>query len=263
MIDFAQQSGRAGRGGEFVDSIILAPLGKAEGRLRRAGLKDEEKAVAMFVASTTCRCRIMSTYLDGEALARSYLDEGTWARCDRCGEGVHEVMRRVQEEENARALVEKYLGRWTVGCLWCDMDIGMPNAADIPHSTSSCPGLEGLQRQVEAFRSRIRYAPETHSCFRCGISQYLCATKTDTTNACQWPGVTAVVLYLPLINEAFHLSVRQAGYTGEYSDHNVEAYRQWIGQRYEQRIWGENMSNGMAVLIRIVPRYSAQVFHRD
>ena len=67
MIDYAQESGRAGRAGEEVDSIIIVEQGKVEsmrqaGRIR--GL--DEEIMAEFVTTRKCRPQVISRYLDGK-----------------------------------------------------------------------------------------------------------------------------------------------------------------------------------------------------
>jgi len=86
MIDFAQESGRAGRGGEKVDSMILVEDGFTKRRIRGERSVDEEAMVG-FVDTTGCRRRVLSGYLDGEEIGCTDYD---MVRCDRCGEGVEE-----------------------------------------------------------------------------------------------------------------------------------------------------------------------------
>jgi superfamily II DNA helicase RecQ len=247
MIDFAQQSGRGGRGGEVVNSMILVPHQKAEARLSSGGLDVEDEVMAQFVASTTCRRRIMSEYLDGPELAKSCLDDPTWLRCDRCGEGTHEISIRTQEEAHIRQLVEAGITEMAIGCVYCWIDGSGTSAA---HSTQKCDRTQWAQRDVEKFRTQVRFEAETHSCHRCGISQHLCATGQKTEERCQWPGVMAPVLYSMMQSEGGFEQIQKAGYLGGYQD--WDSYGRWVGKRHFQRIWGENMSNGMAVLIRAV-----------
>ena len=91
MINYTQESGRAGRGREVVDSVILAPEHAAEGTIYRGEVSDDTSTMAHFIATRECRRRIMSEYLDGPELARSYNDLEHSTRCDRCGEGAIEL----------------------------------------------------------------------------------------------------------------------------------------------------------------------------
>ncbi|KEF50790.1 uncharacterized protein A1O9_13158 [Exophiala aquamarina CBS 119918] len=247
MIDFAQQSGRGGRGGEEVHSLILVPNQKAEARLQQGGLGVEDEVMAQFVATTGCRRRVMSEYLDGAELARSCEGDVHWLRCDRCGEGAHETSIRTREEEETQHSVEEAMTEMKIGCVYCWVN-GENRTA--PHSTPKCDRAWWCEAEVERFRSRIRYQPDTHSCHRCGISQHLCVTGQDSEQVCQWPGVMAPVVYCMMQSQVGYRQIQMAGYLGAYQD--WDSYARWLGQRHYQRIWGENMNNGMAVLIRAV-----------
>ncbi|TKA79674.1 hypothetical protein B0A49_04713 [Cryomyces minteri] len=97
MIDFAQESGRAGRAGEAVDSVILVEDGEVE---RRDGSlpRMDESAMMAFIQASECRRKVMSGYLDGRETACLDID---CAACDRCGEGVaewHGAQREYEDE---------------------------------------------------------------------------------------------------------------------------------------------------------------------
>ncbi|KAK5189319.1 hypothetical protein LTR47_011879 [Exophiala xenobiotica] len=248
MIDFAQESGRGGRAGETVDSLILVTQRAAEVRLQRRHLDVEAEVMAKFVDSRTCRRRVMSEYLDGPALARSCLDDAEWVRCDRCGEGEHEVRTRTRQDEEERRLVEEALTEMTIGCAYCWLS--SRDRRDSSHGTQDCPWTSWNRVDVERFRQRIRYAADSHSCHRCGVSQHLCATGAEVSRACQWPSVVVPILFSAMQSESGFHEVQIAGYQAEYQD--LAAYGQWLGQRHFQRIWGENTSNGMAVVLRII-----------
>jgi hypothetical protein len=60
MIDFAQESGRGGRGREVVDSVILVEHGKVERRLLQEADKIDVQAMGLFIISSGCRRLLMS-----------------------------------------------------------------------------------------------------------------------------------------------------------------------------------------------------------
>jgi len=250
MIDYAQESGRGGRAGEVVDSMILVPLKKAEWKLQQGGLSMEAEVMAKFVTSTTCRRWVMSEYLDGPRLARSCLDDPAWIRCDRCGEGQHEIRLRTQLDEREQQLVEEGLSEMAIGCVYCWLDGKTVQSGQ--HGTQECGvyGVGGRDQKVEGFRQQVRYQGDTHSCYRCGISQHLCATGVESTRGCQWPGVVAPVLYHMMQKAVWFPEIQLAGYNGGHQD--WRAYQRWLGQRHFQRVWGENMSNAMVVVIRAI-----------
>lgn len=88
MIDFTQESGRAGRGDEVVDSFVVIEERWVEDKMamERASMSVDEMAMGSFLTSVRCRRAVMSRYLDGTATSCSDIPGG--ARCDRCGEGV-------------------------------------------------------------------------------------------------------------------------------------------------------------------------------
>jgi superfamily II DNA helicase RecQ len=119
MIDFTQEVGRGGRGGERVDSIILVEEGVVERKVRRGGLSLDASAMAAFITSRGCRREVMSRYLDGEALARRCMAQMDWARCDRCGEGAHENVERDRRDMEMWSSVRQALDEMVTGCVWC------------------------------------------------------------------------------------------------------------------------------------------------
>lgn len=115
MIDFAQESGRAGRAGEAVDSMILVE----EGATQRRGQGErtiDEAAMAAFIEAEGCRRGVMSGYLDGQETECSQMD---MAPCDRCGEGVREwQVSQVEAAEEWRQ-VKEVLDEVADGCAAC------------------------------------------------------------------------------------------------------------------------------------------------
>jgi superfamily II DNA helicase RecQ len=85
MIDFAQESGRAGRQGEDVDSVIVMEEGRIE-RVRYKMQSPDEQAILEFVRTRGCRRKVNGRFLDG--MEHNYMsDERGLARCDNCGDG--------------------------------------------------------------------------------------------------------------------------------------------------------------------------------
>jgi superfamily II DNA helicase RecQ len=60
MINFAQESERAGRAGEDFDSIIMVGEGKVEKMLSSGKGGLDEKMICEFVTTKECRRRVMS-----------------------------------------------------------------------------------------------------------------------------------------------------------------------------------------------------------
>jgi superfamily II DNA helicase RecQ len=91
MIDFVQESGRAGRTGEDVDSVVLIEEGKAERQLASGKAAVDESIICEFVITAGCRRRVIGLYLDNKETG--YSNEASVANCDRCGEGTIAIER--------------------------------------------------------------------------------------------------------------------------------------------------------------------------
>ncbi|OLL24154.1 ATP-dependent DNA helicase tlh1, partial [Neolecta irregularis DAH-3] len=83
MIDFVQESGRGGRGGEKVESIVVIEEMEVRERLSRenesASLNEQE--LSRFINTTGCRRTPMSQFLDERSVDCSAIDA---ERCDNC-----------------------------------------------------------------------------------------------------------------------------------------------------------------------------------
>lgn len=249
MIDFAQESGRAGRGGEMVDSIILAENDRVEQQLSSGQLSIDATAVASMIVSRECRRLVMSEYLDGVGRGRRCTDLDDGARCDRCGEGLTVVMRQKQEMARAWRQMERCLDEMTTGCALCWVLGG--SAHQDPHEVTSCTRWPKLdQRVLGQLRGYIRYPKGVRSCHRCGIDQRWCATGQEEDYACQWPHVLVPVVGCATGSEVGFQMVQELGFRGQRND--LRAFGAWLGRKHHRRVWDLWMSNAMVVLIRII-----------
>jgi superfamily II DNA helicase RecQ len=133
MMDYAQESGRAGRStASMADLIILVDEYKARGRAvavaaaaaageaaeaGTAGRSVEEvdvEVIKVFVQTRGYRRAVMSAYLDGDEV--QYADIVDAVECDRCGEGRAEWVRKQQQDAREWAVVERTLDELANGC---------------------------------------------------------------------------------------------------------------------------------------------------
>ncbi|KAG5912695.1 hypothetical protein E4U61_000150, partial [Claviceps capensis] len=114
LIDFAQESGRAGRDGEAVASFILLEKNwYAVESERRSGEKQEwsvdEKEMMAFVYTEGCRRLVLGKYFDDDS--PQDCKSGDMERCDRCCSGVSDWTRSQREQCVEREMVEDVLNQ--------------------------------------------------------------------------------------------------------------------------------------------------------
>ncbi len=168
MIDFAQESGRAGRGGEAVDSMVLVEDGEAQ-RRPEYELTLDESAMAGFVLSDRCRRGVMSLYLDGKqtncttAAVGAEGEDMDMALCDRCGEGVAEWQTSQAETAEEWQKVRMVLDELADGCAacWVTQDGELAHL----HDWQSCSAVTQLSEAAcKEFQRLITYEIDSHSC---------------------------------------------------------------------------------------------------
>jgi superfamily II DNA helicase RecQ len=254
MIDFAQESGRAGRGGEAVDSVILVEEGEVERRAAKDSDSIDVWAMAAFINAKSCRRGVMSKYLDGKEVNCADI-EGT-AACDRCGEGLTEWQGSQSEAAKEWQQVREAMDELADSCPVCWV---VGDAVPAPgmdgsclHSLVECRKYERLtQAGLDSFRRLISYNRDSHSCTKCGVSQRFCVTGQETGVRCQWPNVVVPVVRAAVALEEGLEVIRQVGYRGGFSG-ELKEYGRWLGRRHVRRVWGEVMSNAMVVFIKVI-----------
>lgn len=248
MIDYCQESGRAGRSGEVANSVIIVEQGEVERQLRRSGDSADVCAMSTFIQSDGCRRGCMSEYMDGKRIACNDIES---AGCDRCGEGQAEWQQSQSEAASGWQEVEEVMSELRAGCVACWV---LGNGDWQAHKTMQCEAEEPYTgRELDRFRRGVRDSGDCHSCRRCWVSQRWCATGQDINNKCQWPNVV-----IPLVRVATGIEeglaiVRQCGFQGD-CEKMFQAYQTWLGRRSTVRIWGESMSNAMVVAVQVIQK---------
>jgi hypothetical protein len=260
FIDFAQESGRAGRGGEVVTSLILLEKNwQARETAKRTAMwrewSPDEKAMLDFVITDDCRRLVLGNYFDRKP-AQDCIS-GDMERCDRCRSGVSDWARSEKEMSQEREIVEDALDQITNGCPVCWVTSALGSGLAWLHDGKTCAHRQTVPTDTgdtlsmsedacDRFRSTIRYLDGGKACHACGISQKMCRTRESGQGGCQWPRAAPAILMLATTNTFGRNIIRQAGYVGESGD--WKGYALWLGQPHRLRLWGELVSNSMMVI---------------
>ena len=117
IIDFAQESGQAGRVGEDIDSVIVIAEKRVEQMYSKMRGVDDS-TMGQFVTTKGCRREVIGLYLDGKAITCRDGDK-EMAKCDRCGEGLSALERAYRRAAIERQIVEEQLDRLVDRCTSC------------------------------------------------------------------------------------------------------------------------------------------------
>jgi superfamily II DNA or RNA helicase len=268
MIDFAQESGRAGRQGEDVDSVIVMEEGRVD-RVRYKMQSPDEQAILEFVRTRSCRRKINGRFLDGME-HDCVSDERGLARCDNCGDGWTALERRQRQMSETRAAVERVLSELVEDCPVCWAEgrascksgrVRLPQQVNVPTVAAAC----AFGNEVgESAMLNIRFDQETHSCFRCGLSQKFCNTGQSTGAECQWPNVAAPMLRtIRRTRQGAEILERWAFFEEEAADGHDREYVTWLGRRHPRRVLGEVVSNGFALLVEFISQQHREMEEAD
>jgi superfamily II DNA helicase RecQ len=114
VLDYAQESGRGGRAGERVDSVVLVQHGEVEKTMEEKADSMDVQAMGVLLIGSGCRRMLMSRYLDGLGVSCGDVES---AGCDRCGEGVREWLDEQEEEGTQWEQVQQGFDELRQGCL--------------------------------------------------------------------------------------------------------------------------------------------------
>jgi hypothetical protein len=175
LLDFAQESGRAGRDGRRSRAVVVAG-----GRLA------QDMLIKRFVDRNECRRIVLDEYLDGRTNRRAC--EAEEEPCDVCFTGVEasvesagasvealqretaymRVIQRGKQEALDLDELKEELYAWANRCVVCCVR----GRAD-DHELYYCSEGSAFKDWVRATRSAIRF-PQYAACFGCGLPPALC-----------------------------------------------------------------------------------------
>ncbi|KAK0926478.1 hypothetical protein LTR29_017851 [Friedmanniomyces endolithicus] len=260
LIDFAQESGRAGRGGEVVTSLVLLEknwhaIEQAKRLAKRREWSPDEMAMLDFVNTDDCRRLTLGRYFDRKPAPDC--DSGELERCDRCCSGVSDWARSERARAYEKDIVEEALDQMANGCPVCWVTSALGGGHAWLHDGRTCRrrrtvtidtggDIEMGEDVCDRFRATVLYLDGGKTCHACGISQKMCRTREAGRGGCQWPRIATAVVRLAMSNTIGQNIIRQAGYGGEMND--WQSYALWLGQPHRLRLWGELASNSMLII---------------
>jgi superfamily II DNA helicase RecQ len=237
--DFAQASGRGGRGGEQCDVVVLVGHGEVEDTLKRQKEEIDVVAMGQFLIGSGCRRELMSSYMDEQGV--SCRDIGA-AGCDRCGEGEEKWLEEQEKWAREWAVVEETFTELRNGCAICWV-IGQEYQGKEEeqwkrHEAMGCRAWDYISGQeADRFRGRIRDRTARY-----------CATGEGNDKRCQWPNVVIPLAFAARLTKGGRRVMVEMGFEGE----DDETYAGWLGKRYRGEVWGQIFTNAMVMAIKLV-----------
>jgi superfamily II DNA helicase RecQ len=250
MSDFAQASGRGGRGGEQFDVVVLVEHGEVEKAMEREKDEIDVLAIGQFLIGSGCRRELMSSYLDQRGVSCRDIEA---AGCDRCGEGEEVWIEEHVDWAQEWAAVEETFTELRNGCAICWL-VGQEYRTREEgqwrrHRAMQCTAWERASgEEADQFRRKIVDRTVRNNCRRCWVSQRYCATREGMDKRCQWPNVVVPLAYAARLTRKGIQTMGESGFR-EIGD---EAYAAWLGKRHREEIWGQIFTNAMVIAIKLV-----------
>ena len=250
MSDFAQASGRGGRGGERFEVVVLVEQGEVEQVMEREKEDIDVLAMGQFLIGSGCRQELMSSYLDQQGQSCGEIGA---AGCDRCGEGEEVWIEEQEKWTREWAVVEEAFTELREGCAICWLVGQEFKTAEEEqwkgHRAMQCTAwARGTGMQADEFRVKMWDRTVKNNCRRCWVSQKYCATGEGTDKRCQWPNVVVPLAFAARLTRD---GIQAMGELG-FAETGDEAYAGWIGKRHREEVWGQMFSNAMAIAIKVV-----------
>ena len=250
MSDFAQASGRGGRGGERFEVVVLVEQGEVEQVMEREKEDIDVLAMGQFLIGSGCRRELMSSYLDQQGQSCGEIGA---AGCDRCGEGEEVWIEEQEKWTREWAVVEEAFTELREGCAICWLVGQEFKTAEEEqwkgHRAMQCTAwARGTGMQADEFRVKMWDRTVKNNCRRCWVSQKYCATGEGMDKRCQWPNVVVPLAFAARLTRD---GIRAMGELG-FAETGDEAYARWLGKRHREEVWGQMFSNAMAMAIKVV-----------
>ena len=251
MIDFLQESGRAGCVGEDIDLVILVEEGKVERLLASRQARGLDKSVIYdFITTGCCQRRVIGLYLNSKET--EYRSNASLIRCNRCSKGIIALEREYSQVAREYQIVEETLNKLRDRCASCFVTSINDSSVDQYHSLAECSrvGLK-IQRELDQkFQKLIRFEEHSHTYFKYSFSQKLYNIGVDRSNACQQPNIVALLLRTIILTSHSRMVAKHTGLNKEKVQ--LGEVVGWLGAKYRVQVWGKLMSNASALTINFI-----------
>jgi superfamily II DNA/RNA helicase len=265
MIDFAQESGRAGRDGKPAKAVVVV---QPDAKMPDWSISEDEVAIEEFINTKECRRVVMGQFLDGQGrecmviagiecdncmMARQVESEGVTAQTSQIEsedeynldwiEEDEEIMQPLQKyvQQEAKSIqgLEKKLKRLQEVCPPCLILYGAHSAQ---HLFRRCQKTDGLTWGDYMNFNREMVYEKFSCCFRCGVPQIICQEYIGK-NICRYRDLiipTCMALWRTVKGQ------RQIENMVKISLHDKNQFREWLGKK--QRLYDVEMTNAVILL---------------
>ena len=293
LVDFVQQTGRGGRReGEVMESVVVMDERRAWRNQTSGDIEQlNNQAMDWFVESVDCRRVSLGVFMEGEGKDCQELEA---ERCDRCrvkerrveegeereetgdevggevGDGVGGEMRdevggnklltgsnrlrkdvkeKVAGLERLRKWLERVKGHCGVCYVkWCQQGQIREQKGGFRHGMERCKVIK--KDEYVTWRDQVVFG-KYGCCWTCGVPQMWCPGLGS--GVCEYMNqVIPVMMMVGKSSRLRELVKEEFGIEAMGGSEGEGRYVEWIGR--SRRMYGENMTNGLAVWDLIVRR---------
>jgi superfamily II DNA helicase RecQ len=276
MIDFDQEVGRGGRGGENVQSWVLLSDQEAMKLHQRkvATLSYDERAMHEFLTTSRCRRTGMSQYLNGEEYSVN-CEELEAELCDNCKHDLSYTAmgkRRAMEDEASDRRVRQ---RQSYERRQSDLQVALKDESTrveqvmvvVELLQSSCPCCwicgefgdhdgkrcervtEALGMTYEVFKGNYLRYDRYSCCFKCSLPQGLCG-DVESGSCTRRDVILPLILVGFVRRKELELEELLEEVTEGREFGNILEFIEWIGKK--ERVLGQRGTNAFKMFERMI-----------
>ncbi len=236
LIDFSQETGRAGRGNEKSNSTLLLTREEYDqiATTEMNTANNDDAAMIEFITTKGCRRAVMSRFLDGVEMETDCKGADA-VRCDNCrrtaeleSESVlsrsRVVARRETVDSKAITRMKDTLAMLKGKCPGC---WALGRACE--HSLNLC--RESAKASCSALRRLVRYEPHS-CCFRCSAPADWCIDYSNRRGACSQQDSIFPICIFAFHDPALSRCISQGAGKG-FKD--IQEYVAWLGKKAKVR----------------------------